>query len=168
MNAERQTELKPTRTVPWQRILLGVSLALNLLVVGLVGGAAFRLGGPERMHRAPPIGAMLFRELPREDRRALRTHAFAPRPEREARRLADAEAIDAALRARPFDPARIESFLREQAQRRQAREQDMHRAWLARITAMTDEERAAYADRLRHAMRDRRDDGFGGLHAPHD
>ena len=41
------------RTPKWVRVLLALSLALNLLIIGLVGGAMVRFGGSDGM-RPPP------------------------------------------------------------------------------------------------------------------
>lgn len=147
------TDRKPPRMRPWLRILLAVSLALNLAVAGLAIGAAIRFGGPERGHPpAPPLGALLYRELPREDRRALLADRLGSREDRAARRQADAAEIDAALRAVPFEAARVEAFLAEQARRHSDIERSMREAWMQRIGGMSDAERAAYADRLAEAL----------------
>jgi len=143
----------PPRVRPWLRIVLGVSLALNLAVAGLGLGAAIRFGGPDRAARPPlPLGAMLYRELPREDRRALRDDRLGPRPEREERRRAEIAELDAALRAVPFDPTRVEGFLAAQSLQRDALEQALRAAWLTRVSKMSDSARAAYADRLAEEM----------------
>ncbi|MGD9864339.1 MAG: periplasmic heavy metal sensor [Pseudodonghicola sp.] len=147
------TDRKPPRMRPWLRVLLGVSLALNLLVAGLAVGAAIRFGGgPERVRPPMPLGALLYRELPREDRKTLRDRNLGAREERAARRRADAEELNAALRAVPFDQARIEAFLTRDAARQAGLEEAMRHAWLARVAAMSDADRAAYADRLQQAM----------------
>lgn len=147
-------DTKPPRTRGWIRILLGVSLALNLAVIGLAVGAALRLGGPGADRRPPPpVGALLYRELPREDRRLLRSHAIGDRDTRHARRQADALAVDAALRATPFDRAALQAVLDRQAQHRIDRQRSVQRAWLERVSRMSAEDRAAYADRLQEALR---------------
>lgn len=147
-----QTDRKPPRMRPWVRVLLGVSLALNLAVAGLAVGAAIRFGGPEKMRGPQPLGAMLYRELPRQDRRALRDDNFGSRAERVERRRADNAELDAALRAVPFDPERVAAFLDEQASRHHDLEQAMRKAWLLRVEGMSLSERAAYADRLAEVM----------------
>jgi len=146
-------ETKPPKTRLWVRVLLGVSLALNLLVLGLVGGAMLRFGGPEGM-RAPPrsVGAALFRELPREDRRALRSGAGESHDQRHARLKADAEALGAALRATPFDAGAMEILLEGHAKTRADSHMFLQRAWLDRVVAMSDAGRQAYADRLERAL----------------
>lgn len=145
---------KPPRARTWVRILLGVSLALNLAVIGLAIGAAVRFGGPDGAHRpSPPMGAILYRELPREDRKALRGRAFGSREEHAAKRRDEAVAIDAALRAVPFDAAALGAFLDRQARDREAFQSAVQEAWLARVSGMSDAERAAYADRLMQAAK---------------
>lgn len=146
------TDRKPPRMRLWLRIVLGVSLALNLAVVGLGLGAAIRFGGPDRARPPLPLGAMLYRELPREDRRALRDDRLGTRPERAERRRAEAVELDAALRAVPFDPARVGDFLAAQSRQRNELEQALRAAWLARVSKMSDSARAAYADRLAEEM----------------
>lgn len=146
--SENQPTKSPTRL--WLRVLLGLSLALNLLVVGLVGGAMIRFGGPDGM-RAPPrsVGAVMFRELSREDRRALWRHSNG---DHRARHKEDAQAVNAAMRAIPFETSALEALLRGQAEQRLAFRNTVQQAWLTRVAAMSDAEREAYADRLEHAL----------------
>lgn len=146
------TDRKPPRMRPWLRGLLAVSLALNLAVAGMAIGAAIRFGGPDHARPPLPLGALLYRELPPEDRRALRDDRLGSREERAARRRADAAELDAALRAMPFDPARMEAFLAEQARRHGDLERGMRAAWMRQVGQMSPEDRAAYADRLAAAM----------------
>lgn len=147
------TDRKPPRMRLWLRLLLVVSLALNLLVAGLAVGAVIRFGEERERVRPPmPLGALLYRELPREDRKLLRDRNIGSREEREARRRADAKELNAALRAVPFDPARIVAFLEREATRQEGLEEAMRQAWLNRVTAMDDTDRAAYADRLQQAL----------------
>ena len=134
----------------WLRILLGVSLALNLLVVGLVGGAMWRFGGPDGT-RPPPrtIGAALYRALPREDRRALLAQSRGKFPGvRDGRRKAGIQAVSAALRATPFDADAVMAILEAQAAARDDLQKSLQRAWLVRVGAMSAEQRRLYADRL--------------------
>lgn len=138
----------------WVRVLLGVSLALNLAVIGLAAGAAFRFGGPDGVRRSPPpMGAILYRELPRDDRRALRGRVFGSREQHAAKRRADVAAVDAALRTVPFDAAAVGQFLDQQAQEHDTFQAAVQDAWLTRVSQMSDSERAAYADRLRDAAK---------------
>lgn len=137
----------------WGRVLLGVSLTLNLLVIGLAVGAALRFGGPGTADRPPPsIGATLYRELPREDRKAMRSAMKSPEKARKSDRKAEARRLGDALRAQPFDVDAVQSVLSEQAQARADWQGGVQQAWLARVTAMSDAERSDYADRLQKAL----------------
>ncbi|WP_417679094.1 periplasmic heavy metal sensor [Pseudodonghicola sp.] len=150
---ETDTNRKPPRMRPWLRLLLGVSLALNLAVAGLAVGAAIRFGDrPDRVRPPMPLGALMFRELPREDRKMLRDRDRETREGRDARRRAEAAELDAALRAVPFDPTPLEAFIARDAARQADFADAMRNAWLTRVKAMTEAERAQYADRLQEAL----------------
>lgn len=153
------TEQPKRRSMPlWLRILFVVSLAGNLLVVGLIVGVASSPKGPRGSERiAGDVGAAPFvRALEGEDRRALardimRENGGFRQMRQETR--ARAEELFAALRAEQFDREAVEMLLqgqREQAARRQLAGES---ALLNRLEAMTLEERVAYADRLAKALR---------------
>ena len=134
------------------RIVLFVSLALNLVVVGLVAGMIAK-GGPSHAgyrDRDPvmPYTRAFNEEQRRDLRRALRG-AYVARPQQEKSDLVDGykQAL-AALRAAPFDVRKLEAVVAQQkahATRRQGAGQAVLSQFLS---AMTPQERAAYADRL--------------------
>lgn len=139
------------------RIALAVSLALNLLVAGAVVGSMLR-GGPGGGTQAvrdlgfgPFAGA-----LTGEDRAALR-RAFLDRgPDlRQARRemRAQAEAILAALRAEPYDPADFAAALTRGTDRMAERLALGRELLAAHVDAMDDATRRAFADRLADSWR---------------
>ena len=140
------------RSPRWMRIVLGLSLAPNLVVVGIVGGALLRFGGPAGF--LPPsvsLGAAMYRELPKEERRAIVAETRKSTSARPMRRGKEAEALAAALRAEPFDPAAVQQVLSGQVEARRDWHQSMQAAWLTRVTEMSAEDRRAYADRLEAA-----------------
>jgi uncharacterized membrane protein len=152
----------PARGPRWMRIALAVSLALNLAVAGVVAGAILRDGNP-RARQDFGLGP-LSDALTREDRRALR-EAFLDRHadlrgDRQAMR-ADFAGLIQVLRAEPFDPAALDTALQAIA----ARNADLlatGRALLAdRLRAMSPQDRAAFADRLEHAVAHPRHEGRG-------
>lgn len=149
----------------WLRIALGLSLALNLLVLGLVGGslAAYRKSGMR-----PPgdmaIGAYT-EALSRDDRRALRRAFLAERATFEARRDQfedDAEDLLDALRADAWDEAAVAAiFARQQA--RASEGLDAGQALLLeRFRGMDPAARRAYADRLEQILRGMHGEGRHG------
>lgn len=139
------------------RIVLVLSLALNLAVVGIVAGVAVsgRLGGPAPRSVDFGLGPV-SQALDPAERRAIRQ---ALRREGALRNLdlrARAEAMIAALRADPFDRAALELLLDEQAARIGQLQGAAQEAFLDQIAAMTPERRAAFAERLMEAFRERR------------
>jgi len=143
----RQTQ-KPVGK--WLRIVLVISLSINLLIVGALAGAA--LSGGKWHHRVPPgmmaPGGPLTGALSFEDRRAI------------ARRMRAAIRKDFAglmedLRAKPFDPEAVAARLA--AIRGGFRQRmDLGQALLVeRLAGMGPAERAAFADRLETELRRR-------------
>lgn len=145
-------EVRKPKASRWLRILLAVSLTLNLLVVGLVVGIALRFDGKGKDRSPPPIGAVLFKELPREDRKALHREAFGERKDRHANRQRDARAVYDAIRAVPFDPAPVRDVLEKQSEATLQFRSSMREAWLQQISSMTDAERGVYAERFLDRM----------------
>lgn len=150
MNETTQTTTGPRL---WLRIVFGISLALNLLVIGLVVGAVVRFGGIEG-RRPPPhsMGAAMYRELPQADRKALREASQRRTNHSMESRVAEADAIAAALQADPFDRGAVQVVLDEQAQHRIGWQKTAQLAWLDRVSQMSVSNRSDYADRLRDSL----------------
>ncbi len=142
---------KPKRR--WMPVLLGVSLALNLLIIGIAVGATLRVKGGERAKAPPGFGSALYRALPKEDRKTLRGDLSDRHRKGASSRYQDFAALNEALRAEPFDPATIQTLLTRQAQSTAELQVALQNKWLARISAMTDAERTAYANRLEEVIR---------------
>lgn len=142
------------RTPGKVKALLVVSLALNLLVAGLVAGAWLRDGRPGTRDRDPGFGP--FGEaLSPEDRRELRRAFMARMPEMRENRAAlkaDLQDVVAALRADPFDPAALSAAMDAALARMAGRIEVGQELLVQRITAMDAAERAAFADRLEAAL----------------
>ena len=145
----------------WVKITLVVSLALNLLVVGGVAGAALS-GGKWRdhgQHRMAPVGGPLTRALTETDRRAIgQAMREARRGEpnhREIHRAAFNGLLDD-LRAIPFERDAAEARLREIRTVVEGKLTLGQTLLLDRLEQMTDAERAAYADRLEEVRKKRR------------
>ena len=68
------TQSSTSKTKLWIRILLAVSLCLNIGFLGLIGGAAWRYhstGGEKMRTPGAPTASFYMRALDRDDRRAL-------------------------------------------------------------------------------------------------
>lgn len=148
----------------WLLPLLIVSLALNLLVAGAILGRSFspeaqrskdRVAGPLRS----VVGEPFVRALTREDRQALLADIRneGPRFRENRESLRDrVEAFLTALRKDPFEPDVVRQLMEEQRSVAQGRQELGEVLLLNRLSAMTPDERAAYADRLAKSLKNLR------------
>jgi uncharacterized membrane protein len=131
------------------KIILVCSLALNLAIVGIIGGslASGRLGdGPPRSFDLGlgPVARALDPQERREIGRSLRQD----RELRDVNLRGRVSGMVDALKADPFDPEIVRGLMSEQIARMadvQGRAQD---AFIIVITEMSPERRAAFADQL--------------------
>ncbi|WP_172331518.1 periplasmic heavy metal sensor [Mangrovicoccus sp. HB161399] len=173
----------PRRKLAW-RILTGVSLALNVLVICAVAGLflskrAFDGDRPPPMR--PGFVAPLIGVLPPGDRRAVLSELHAigraegvTRGTQEEVRLR----VIALLEAEPFDPEALRDLLDGSNAAFAGFTDRAHAVIIDRIAAMPPEERAEYVDRLKRfgtyrGGKDRDggrkwDGGDGHGHPPHD
>ncbi|CUJ87101.1 hypothetical protein RUE5091_00561 [Ruegeria denitrificans] len=142
---------KPKRR--WVTVLLSVSLALNLLVAGVALGTAYRVKGGYQGKAPPGFAPTLYRALPKEERKALRGELSVRHVKGARKRSQDFAALEAALRAEPFNPETVKALLQQQARAMAELQGALQDEWLARITGMTDAERQAYADRLQEVVK---------------
>lgn len=140
----------PKRRNLW-KILFGVSLALNLLIVGALGGAFMRKGkGPTANHLAS--GFLYMRALDFKDKRALRKEILRNKDGRKLvkdRNQASFNSAVGILKSHPFDRAAFENLLDEQVKHAKLRQDSARIALVNRIENMTKEERRVYAQRLK-------------------
>jgi uncharacterized membrane protein len=140
------------------KILLGISLAINLAVIGVVSGAIFRKGddGPRRgsgggqAHYARPY----IQALPREERRAIFEASRAAKKgvDRASRRAMYQKVIDI-LRSEIFDRPAVEVVLSEQMEVTSRAQNSVQEQWLNRIEEMDFQERSAYADAVEEVLK---------------
>jgi uncharacterized membrane protein len=157
--ADMKQQDKPNRV--W-RIVLVSSLAVNLLMIGVIGGSVVRGGG------RPPAGfelqlGSLTTALSQKDRRAIgdqiRRNASRSGQIRSERREA-VEALMRALEAQPFDAETLELVIRSQQDRQSELQGTALDAFVSHISDMTAEERTDFVKRLRenYARRGDRND----------
>jgi len=141
------TDLKPRN---FWKILFGISLALNLLIVGAIGGAILRVGkGPMAKHHAS--GFLYMRALNFEDKKALRKAIFRNKNSRKIIREKEHSSYISAvkiLKKDPFDRKAFEDLLDEQTKHSKSRQSSARVALVTQITGMTKEERLIYSERL--------------------
>ena len=148
-----QAETETRRCPLWVKIALALSLALNLCIAGLVAGFILR-GGPlaglaPAMGYAMPYVLALPRDLRRDVFGAVRNDDSLP--DRRARREEYRDMIKA-LKVTPFDAAAVEAVLVRQGEGVSRVQAAAQAAWLEAVSSLSDEERAAYTDRMREAL----------------
>ncbi|MQQ08863.1 periplasmic heavy metal sensor [Epibacterium sp. SM1979] len=147
--SDAQTPQKPSKGPRWVRILLVISLAVNVAVVGVMAGTAYRIKDRRGGHDGPPsLSVMVFRAMEPEMRRDLMRRAAGHHKDLRAQRHADRDALYQALRAEPFDAAAVAAVLEEQAQRQYQVREGLRMVWLEEVSQMSAEERAQLIERL--------------------
>ncbi len=144
----------------WGRLLLFVSLSINLLIVGMVAGAIYRNGGPANHTEKPPLRELGYgpygRALSKENRRDIEQAMLARAGDLNANRdefRGQIKALLKALRTSPYDAKTVRAIIGSQ-QERLLQRQDIGRIiLLEQIEAMSDEERTKYANRLARSLR---------------
>jgi uncharacterized membrane protein len=138
------------------KVLLAVSLAINLGVLGLVGGAALRGAGDRGRQDVRDIGFGPFTEaLSPQDRQELR-RAFLrdggnPRAMRQMMRSQVGTLLQV-LRSEPLQEADLRAVFSQFQQRWQERLDLGQRLLADRIIAMSPDDRARFADRLEEVV----------------
>lgn len=139
----------------WMRVVLVLSLALNLLVAGATLGLVLR-GGPTPMAGRDPGFGPFAAALSPEDRTALRRDWIARTvTEGDGRRAmrVDMRALLGALRADPFDASAMRAALARVGDRTAGRLQLGMSLIEDRVISLSPAERLAFADRLESELR---------------
>lgn len=144
----------------WGRVVLFVSLALNLAVAGVVGGAVLGRFGPDRHDiAARDVGFGLFTEaLSKDDRKALRRAYGQANPDIRADRQKmrdDLQSVLVMLRADPFDVEALRQALEAGAARITERQAQGQTIVLDHLAKLSQPERAEIADRLEESLKRR-------------
>ncbi|MEP2534149.1 periplasmic heavy metal sensor [Shimia sp.] len=139
------------------RILLIGSLALNLLVVGVVGGAVVgHMRDGDSRDRSDRFGSPYVRALNVQDKRivgkAIRDAYRQAEIDREGSRRSY-ERVVGLLRAAPLDQNALTQEVAQQDIGGEQRRKVAQKIWLDRVFSMTDTERATYADDLEDVLK---------------
>ncbi len=160
MNPAQPLSPAPKRRRPWGKIVLFVSLALNLLIVGLVVGTM--MGGPRDRDRNPASRDLGFgpfvHALPRADKAALGSALKREAGSFEQNRAAlrrNFVAFLGALRTVPFDAEEARRLIAEQQGRVSERQRLGQKLLLERLVQMDPQDRAAYANALDRLLKRR-------------
>jgi uncharacterized membrane protein len=156
-------QIKPHRT--WRIVLVG-SLALNLLMVGAVGGAFLRGGGGPQRGFELQLGP-LSDVLSLRDRRKIGEQirrGIGRQGQSRAARLEAFENLISVVAAQPFDPELLAASIRDQQKQLDNVRDAALNAFVAHLTNMTVGERSDFADKLRDSFARR--GNHDGRHPP--
>ncbi len=144
---------KPRRLT---RVLLIGSLTLNVLIIGVVGGAVISLRGHgDKGPVSDRFGSPHIKALSFDDKRAVGRAIRSAYRKAEVDHRADHQQYNealAVLRASPLDEAALRSLVMKLDQSGERRRRVARDVFLAQILLMSDVERAAYADRLQEVL----------------
>lgn len=141
----------------WMKILLGVSLAANMVFVGLMGGKLLHDGKRER--RGDPPGAFLA-ALSEERAEEVRAHFKEMREQRRASRSGMRESwakVREAVKADPFDKAALEAALDAISDARDASSRARYAKMATFMASLSTEERRAFSDAMAERWKRRRE-----------
>lgn len=144
----------------WVKIVLAVSLTLNLAVIGLIAGAGVKHWRDDDHRRPVRSDVTSFgpytRALPEEARARMRAayrdkSGDLGRARKDLRQ--DFESLRAALEAVPYDEAAVVAIMDRQRGRIDTQVLVVRRLFLDEVAAMSDDERAALARNLKKVLR---------------
>lgn len=148
----------------WVRILFIISVALNLLVAGIVVGGFFAHDRHGPQPKFDPVGGPLGAAFSEKDRDAMRREAQAEGadlPALRGRFHEDVAQLVTLLEAEPWDPEAVQAQLREMRSRGMARADLGEKVMVAHLGQMSADDRRAYAERLRERLLSFRKNGPG-------
>ncbi|MEL6169240.1 MAG: periplasmic heavy metal sensor [Pseudomonadota bacterium] len=151
------------RTPAWVKVLLAVSLGLNLMVAGLVVGAVLNRDAPKRGPASSAVGLPrdvaplpLLRAFDAPDQRSL-ARAYRERAGGRERNREELRALfdelQGHLRANPFDPDAFAVMLERERRRTSDRQDIGTEIFVNHLAQLPYEDRLAYADRLSRMLR---------------
>lgn len=147
------------RTCPrWVKWLVGVSLALNLIIISLGAGAAMRFHKHGGQHGGVATIGKIMHALPSERRDAARSLLKEAKPGlkpyRQARRAAQTNLAEV-IAADPFDPAAATAAFENLRRQDDLTKTAAHGVMVEILSLLTAEERAEVSERLDRRRKDR-------------
>jgi len=132
----------------WKKYLLIGSLALNVLVLGLLAGAFVKVNKTGAKFQEISMQGPMIRALPEEQRKALRG-SFMKRDTKSGDRRSASRQVrqdfKAALTAVPFDPQALRDVFKAQRSIRSHLIDSSDEVWIDVISGMSDAQRATFA-----------------------
>ncbi len=150
------TQRRWNGTPRWVKWLLGISLVLNFVVIGLAIGAAIKFHKHGHSHGGIATIGQIIRALPDDSKGKAREMLYAARPglkalrsERKAAKRAVADAIETT----PYDAAVVDQAFATLRAKDQIAKTSAHEVMVEILGVLSPEDRAAVAEGLRKRRR---------------
>ena len=147
--SDQPADGRGTRKARWPKILLILSLAINVIVIGLFAGYMIqrepKARGPERQIN------WIIKLVPESQRDATKEHFREIRDDVRATYVERGEHLQAiadTIRAEPFDPAALEAAMQARRDGSQERQELIQKHLVELLTEFSPEERAEFSSNL--------------------
>jgi uncharacterized membrane protein len=153
MNNDQNTPRRSSMR-PWLKVVLALSLALNLAVIGIAAGAAWRYNGREDHHRGRPpmLSRFIFKDMGRQElRRLVKDHA-GETGGLHSRRHDEMEQMIALMRAEELDTAAVRAIVEAHLVETNSFMRGVAEAWEQRLAGLPLKDRRGLADRMQHQL----------------
>ncbi|WP_083097403.1 periplasmic heavy metal sensor [Pseudophaeobacter leonis] len=138
---------------PWLKAVLVVSLALNLAVIGLGAGAAWRFkDGAHGAGHPPMLGRFIFKDLGRKEVRRLLQDRGGETGGVHDRRRGEMEQVIALLRAETLDAPAVMAVVEAHIVETDGFIRSVAQIWERRLEGMSLKQRRKLADRMQRQM----------------
>lgn len=147
------TEKRTSGMRPWLKVLLALSLALNLVVVGIAAGAAWRFrDGPPKGQRPPLLGAFIFKDLGRKEVNQLLRAQSETGEHPRVRHRREMQQIIELLRQETLDVDAVRALVETHAAGSQELMQAVSLNWIQRLEGLSLSQRQEVAKRMQDYM----------------
>lgn len=138
---------------PWLKVVLALSLAFNLIVVGIGAGAAWRFhGSGHKMEGPPMLSRFIFKDMGgREVHRLVLKQAGETGNVRNRRRV-EMEQTIALIRAETLDVTAVRAIVEAHIVENNDLMRTVAEAWQQRLEGLSLRERSKLADRMQHRL----------------
>lgn len=142
---------------PWLKVVLALSLALNLAVIGIAAGTAWRFHGKEDHHRGKPpmLSRFIFKDMGRQELRRLVKDHGGETGGLHNRRHNEMEQMIAQMRADELDTAAVRAIVDAHLVETHSFMRGVADAWERRLEGLPLKERRGLADRMQQQLDNR-------------
>lgn len=139
----------------WIRVILILSLAVNLAIAGVVVGHKLRADSKHKRQGADRVIDWMVEMVPEERQDFARKH-LSDLPRRldseRAERITHLPEVISAMEAEPFDPDALDVALRSMSEQHHGKRTAFRHSLISLLEVLTPEERASFAENYRERL----------------